>query len=171
MPDIHQNTLRAIIEHLGKVAAKAEINKMTAKNLAVVFGKALFGEDELPKDGDLSSYSFGKVSLVICCGYLGYRRLNSREFTGYRSGRFHHFCRSFIRRRILLSPGSSSCRSSTQSCRKFILPTLDERYRFRSNQDQAAIILLLIVRSRWRRTYIGSIQSESCTPCTAGITS
>jgi hypothetical protein len=30
--------------------------------LAVIFGKALFGEDDLPKDGDLKNFKIGKVN-------------------------------------------------------------------------------------------------------------
>jgi len=28
----------------------------------VIFGKTLFGEDDLPKDGDLKNFKIGKVS-------------------------------------------------------------------------------------------------------------
>lgn len=54
MPAIHQSTFRLIVEHLARVAANSSKNKMDAKNLAVIFGKTLFGEDDLPKNGDLS---------------------------------------------------------------------------------------------------------------------
>lgn len=55
MPAIHRSTFRLIIEHLARVAAQSAKNKMDAKNLALIFGKTLFGEDELPKNGDLSA--------------------------------------------------------------------------------------------------------------------
>jgi hypothetical protein len=36
----------------------------------VIFGKTLFGEDELPKDGDLKNFKVGKVSRV--CNTVGF---------------------------------------------------------------------------------------------------
>lgn len=45
LPGIHQATLRAMLEHLGKICANQKYNKMDAKNLAVVFGPVLLGED------------------------------------------------------------------------------------------------------------------------------
>lgn len=35
---------------------------MDAKNLAIVFGAVIFGEDEIPKGGDLLSVQSWKVS-------------------------------------------------------------------------------------------------------------
>ncbi|KAJ9126546.1 hypothetical protein QFC24_001574 [Naganishia onofrii] len=64
LPPIHQNTFRVILEHLSRVAAHADKNKMDAKNLAVIWSTALFGEDELPKDGDLTSFKPGKDTLA-----------------------------------------------------------------------------------------------------------
>ncbi|KAI5455025.1 hypothetical protein NCC49_002300 [Naganishia albida] len=64
LPPIHQNTFRVILEHLSRVAANASKNKMDAKNLAVIWATALFGEDELPKDGDLASFKPGKDTLA-----------------------------------------------------------------------------------------------------------
>ncbi|KAI6032059.1 hypothetical protein PISMIDRAFT_28412 [Pisolithus microcarpus 441] len=55
LPAIHRETLRAIIEHLARVAGHSEKNKMDIKNLAIVFGNVIFGEDELAKGGDLLS--------------------------------------------------------------------------------------------------------------------
>ncbi|KAJ8520565.1 hypothetical protein ONZ45_g2612 [Pleurotus djamor] len=56
LPPIHQATLKALIEHLARVAAREEKNKMGKKNLAIVFGTVVFGEDENMagdnKDGD-----------------------------------------------------------------------------------------------------------------------
>lgn len=64
LPAVHQATLRAIIEHLGRVVMHSEKNKMDAKNLAIVFGGVVFGEDEMPvKAGDLLSVQSYKVSL------------------------------------------------------------------------------------------------------------
>lgn len=58
---MHQATLRAIVEHLARIAANSEKNKMDVKNLAIVFGGVIFGEDELPKGGDLLSMQSWKV--------------------------------------------------------------------------------------------------------------
>lgn len=44
LPAINQVTLRVILEHLAKVAAHSEQNKMTASNLAVVFGPVILSE-------------------------------------------------------------------------------------------------------------------------------
>jgi RhoGAP domain len=43
-PAINQVTLKAIVEHLARIAAHAEENKMTASNLAVVFAPVLLSE-------------------------------------------------------------------------------------------------------------------------------
>ncbi|WWD21112.1 hypothetical protein CI109_105593 [Kwoniella shandongensis] len=53
LPPIHQTTFQAIIEHLGRVQQHSGINKMGAKNLAVVFNSVLFGQDQLPLDGNI----------------------------------------------------------------------------------------------------------------------
>ncbi|KAG8831371.1 hypothetical protein FRC17_003252 [Serendipita sp. 399] len=53
LPAIHQSTLRAMLEHLAKVAANQKYNKMDAKNLAVVFGPVILGEESLPTGMDL----------------------------------------------------------------------------------------------------------------------
>ncbi|KAF9229718.1 RhoGAP-domain-containing protein [Gyrodon lividus] len=55
LPASHRETLRAIVEHLARVAAFSDKNKMDARNLAIVFGTVIFGEDEMPKGGDLLS--------------------------------------------------------------------------------------------------------------------
>ncbi|PFH54752.1 hypothetical protein AMATHDRAFT_44554 [Amanita thiersii Skay4041] len=52
---VHQAVLKALIEHLSRVAALNDKNKMDAKNLAIVFGGVIFGEDELPRGADLLS--------------------------------------------------------------------------------------------------------------------
>ncbi|KAJ6575529.1 hypothetical protein B0H10DRAFT_1963810 [Mycena sp. CBHHK59/15] len=64
LPPVHQATLRAILEHLARVVAFSEKNKMDAKNLAIVFGGVIFGEDEIPKGGDLLSVQTWKDSLM-----------------------------------------------------------------------------------------------------------
>ena len=61
LPSVHLAVLKAVIEHLARVVAFSERNKMDAKNLAIVFGYVIFGEDELPKGGDLLSMQIGKV--------------------------------------------------------------------------------------------------------------
>ncbi|KAF8349806.1 hypothetical protein F5887DRAFT_877632 [Amanita rubescens] len=63
LPPVHFAVLKAVIEHLARVAALSE-NKMDAKNLAIVFGGVIFGEDELPKGGDLLSVQTGKDTLL-----------------------------------------------------------------------------------------------------------
>ncbi|KAF9458728.1 hypothetical protein BDZ94DRAFT_1269896 [Collybia nuda] len=64
LPPVHQATLKAIVEHLARVVAFSEKNKMDAKNLAIVFGSVIFGEDEMPKGGDLLSVQTWKDSLM-----------------------------------------------------------------------------------------------------------
>ncbi|KXN81114.1 Rho GTPase-activating protein 27 [Leucoagaricus sp. SymC.cos] len=63
LPSVHQATLKALIEHLSRIVSHSEKNKMDAKNLAIVFGGMIFGEDELPKGGDLLSVQATKDSL------------------------------------------------------------------------------------------------------------
>jgi hypothetical protein len=46
---------------------------MDAKNLAIVFGAVIFGEDEIPKGGDLLSVQSWKVSRSL--SLLGLREL------------------------------------------------------------------------------------------------
>jgi len=62
LPTVHQATLKALVEHLGRVVALSEKNKMDPKNLAIVFGGVIFGEDEMPKAGDLLSVQSWKVN-------------------------------------------------------------------------------------------------------------
>ncbi|RDB29694.1 Rho GTPase-activating protein 27 [Hypsizygus marmoreus] len=64
LPSVHQATLKAIVEHLARVVTFSEKNKMDAKNLAIVFGGVIFGEDEMPKGGDLLSVQSWKDSLM-----------------------------------------------------------------------------------------------------------
>lgn len=65
LPPVHQATLKAILEHLARVVAHNEKNKMDAKNLAIVFGGVIFGEDEMPKGGDLLSVQTWKVCYFL----------------------------------------------------------------------------------------------------------
>lgn len=60
LPAVHLSTLRAIVEHLSRVVALSDKNKMDAKNLAIVFGGVIFGEDEISR-GDLLNVQFCKV--------------------------------------------------------------------------------------------------------------
>ncbi|KAI0662467.1 RhoGAP-domain-containing protein [Cubamyces menziesii] len=64
LPAIHQATLKALVEHLAKVASHSEKNKMDARNLAIVFGTVIFGEDEIQKGQDLLSVQSLKDSLM-----------------------------------------------------------------------------------------------------------
>jgi Rho GTPase-activating protein 12/27 len=61
LPPVHHATLKTVVEHLAKVASHQEKNKMDPKNLAIVFGSVIFGEDEMPKAGDLLSVQPWKV--------------------------------------------------------------------------------------------------------------
>ncbi|KAF8898486.1 hypothetical protein BD779DRAFT_1430902 [Infundibulicybe gibba] len=64
LPAVHQSTLKALVEHLARVVARSDKNKMDAKNLAIVFGGVIFGEDEIPKGGDLLSVQSFKDTLM-----------------------------------------------------------------------------------------------------------
>ncbi|KAI0085663.1 hypothetical protein BDY19DRAFT_964989 [Irpex rosettiformis] len=64
LPPVHQATLAAIVEHLAKVASHQDKNKMDPKNLAIVFGGVIFGDDEMPKGGDLLSVQSLKDTLM-----------------------------------------------------------------------------------------------------------
>ncbi|THV06112.1 RhoGAP-domain-containing protein [Dendrothele bispora CBS 962.96] len=64
LPPVHQATLKYLVEHLARVAAHSEKNKMDPKNLAIVFGAVIFGEDQLPQGGDLLSVQTWKDSLM-----------------------------------------------------------------------------------------------------------
>ena len=58
---VHLVVLKVVVEHLARVAASSDKNKMDAKNLAIVFGGVIFGEDELPKGADLLNVHSEKV--------------------------------------------------------------------------------------------------------------
>ncbi|KAI0047664.1 RhoGAP-domain-containing protein [Auriscalpium vulgare] len=65
LPPVHRASLKALVEHLARVAANADKNKMDAKNLAIAFGGVLFGEDEMPASGaDLLSLQSWKDSVM-----------------------------------------------------------------------------------------------------------
>ena len=61
LPQVHQATLKALVEHLARVVSRSDKNKMDARNLAIVFGGMIFGDDEMPKGGDLLSVQSTKV--------------------------------------------------------------------------------------------------------------
>jgi hypothetical protein len=80
LPPVHQATLKAVLEHLARVASHSATNKMDVRNLAIVFGTVIFGEDELPKNNDVLSMAAWKVrphhvplmfakSIHLCPGY------------------------------------------------------------------------------------------------------
>jgi len=59
----HYNTLRYIVKHLLKVSQYANINLMSIKNLAVVFGPTLIGSNEICPEVDFSSMGI-KVKII-----------------------------------------------------------------------------------------------------------
>lgn len=71
LPPVHLATLRAVVEHLARIAANCEKNKMDAKNLAIIFGGFIFGEDDVPKTVDLLSIQSWKVRLLNTCCSMG----------------------------------------------------------------------------------------------------
>jgi hypothetical protein len=64
LPGVHRASLKALVEHLFRVASHADKNKMDAKNLAIVFSPVVFGEEEIPQGGDLLSVQPTKVRSV-----------------------------------------------------------------------------------------------------------
>jgi hypothetical protein len=66
LPGVHRASLKALVEHLSRVASHAVKNKMDAKNLAIVFSPVVFGEDEIPQ-GDLLNVQPAKVRSVCIC--------------------------------------------------------------------------------------------------------
>ncbi|KZP00770.1 RhoGAP-domain-containing protein [Calocera viscosa TUFC12733] len=64
LPAVHQVTARVLVEHLAKVASRSSQNKMDAKNLSLIFGPVIFGEDEIPKNGDVLSVGVAKDTLM-----------------------------------------------------------------------------------------------------------
>ncbi|KAI9512277.1 hypothetical protein F5148DRAFT_1163734 [Russula earlei] len=63
LPGVHRASLKALVEHLSRVASRADGNKMDAKNLAIVFSPVVFGEDEILQ-GDLLSVQPMKDSVM-----------------------------------------------------------------------------------------------------------
>uniref|UniRef100_D8PRV3 Rho-GAP domain-containing protein n=1 Tax=Schizophyllum commune (strain H4-8 / FGSC 9210) TaxID=578458 RepID=D8PRV3_SCHCM len=61
LPPVHQATLRALVEHLHRVANHSDKNKMDPKNLAIVFGGVVFGEEEIPKGGERDLLTLGTM--------------------------------------------------------------------------------------------------------------
>ena len=64
LPGVHRASLKALVEHLSRIASHADKNKMDAKNLAIVFSPVVFGEDEVPQ-GDLLNVQPAKVRSVL----------------------------------------------------------------------------------------------------------
>lgn len=64
LPPVHQATLRLLIEHLARVASHRDRNKMDPKNLSIVFGGLLFGDDDMPKDGNVLSVAHTKDTVL-----------------------------------------------------------------------------------------------------------
>jgi hypothetical protein len=64
LPPINQATLRRLLDHLSRVNAHSEKNKMDVKNLSIVFGAVVFGEDDLPKGGNILSLQSSKVMIL-----------------------------------------------------------------------------------------------------------
>ncbi|KAH7104511.1 RhoGAP-domain-containing protein [Auriculariales sp. MPI-PUGE-AT-0066] len=64
LPPVHQATLKAVLELLANVAAHVSSNKMDVKNLAIVFGAVIFGEDEIPKDGNVLALQTWKDTVM-----------------------------------------------------------------------------------------------------------
>ncbi|ORX39052.1 hypothetical protein BD324DRAFT_618344 [Kockovaella imperatae] len=64
MAPIHQTTFQALIEHLKRVADNSAENKMDAKNLQVVFNTVIFGQDQLPPDGNVLAMHLEKETFL-----------------------------------------------------------------------------------------------------------
>jgi hypothetical protein len=71
---VHQATLKAVVEHLSRIVAFTDTNKMDAKNLAIVFGGVIFGEDEIAKGGSagdlltIQTWKVGSAHVVSIYG-------------------------------------------------------------------------------------------------------
>ena len=64
LPPIHQATLRVLLEHLAKVILCQSQNRMDAKNLAVVFGPVVLGDEPLPPDVNVLTLAKVNASMV-----------------------------------------------------------------------------------------------------------
>lgn len=63
LPPIHQATLRVLLEHLAKIILHQAQNRMDAKNLAVVFGPVVLGDEPLPPDVNVLSLAKVNASM------------------------------------------------------------------------------------------------------------
>lgn len=90
LPPVHQATLRLLIEHLARVAAHRDRNKMDPKNLSIVFGGLLFGDDDMPKDGNVLSVAHTKVRNFWLDVLKSRAHLNS---AGHGAGRHDNLCK------------------------------------------------------------------------------
>ncbi|KAH9982156.1 hypothetical protein BGW80DRAFT_1261857 [Lactifluus volemus] len=63
LPAVHRATLKALVEHLSRIASHTDKNKMDAKNLAIVFSPVVFGEEEISQ-GDLLNVQPTKDSVM-----------------------------------------------------------------------------------------------------------
>ncbi|KAG9104592.1 hypothetical protein FRC06_001058 [Ceratobasidium sp. 370] len=83
LPGVHQATVRVVVEHLARVAGRAQKNKMDARNLAIVFGSVVFGEDEIPR-GSSDLLSVGSMKDTVLEDMITYAPLvfGERETEG-----------------------------------------------------------------------------------------
>nr|KIR86478.1 glucosamine 6-phosphate N-acetyltransferase [Cryptococcus tetragattii IND107] len=82
LPPIHQTTFQAILEHLSRVHEKREMNKMDAKNLAVLFSSVLFGQEQAPTDGNvlmINTEADTVLEDLITCSNLLFGGVESSE--------------------------------------------------------------------------------------------
>jgi hypothetical protein len=54
-----------LVEHLARVTANSEKNKMGPKNIAISFGGVIFGEEEIPKGQNLLNLQAWNVTLFL----------------------------------------------------------------------------------------------------------
>jgi hypothetical protein len=57
LPKVHYDVLEYLMRHLVKVAAKSDVNKMEASNLAIVFGPSLIRAEEKGEAGMQAAYA------------------------------------------------------------------------------------------------------------------
>ena len=69
LPPIHQATLRVLLEHLGKIILCQAQNRMDAKNLAVIFGPVVLGDEPLPPDVNVLTLAKVNASMVNLSRY------------------------------------------------------------------------------------------------------
>ncbi|KAG9101198.1 hypothetical protein FS749_009362 [Ceratobasidium sp. UAMH 11750] len=83
LPGVHQATVRVVVEHLARVAGRAQKNKMDARNLSIVFGSVIFGEDEIPR-GSTELLSVGGMKDTVLEDMITYAPLvfGEREAEG-----------------------------------------------------------------------------------------